>query len=804
MTKNEDLYTVVISYVVASSTALLPFFVPTMMMGVQPYNLTYLLLSLSVPLGLFGAMAALSWETLEQRQIRYFAFCGGLGWLIGLYPRGDGEGVGIGALWPALEAILQGMIRSTYYPTTVEMFMLVVSSIAFLFTCWGFSGLFRKHTTRKDPFHLRGATRQGARIQRARWATAKEATQHLNVAEGIVLGEMTTPRTSDVNYFKPEDQATWGNHGKGQLLTISPKTGNGHVLVIQESSGFKTTGLVIPNILNYGGPIVVLDPKENLFHRTAEARRKLGFNPVRICATDGLDPFKLLAPLIKGRPSIYYSLAKTLIPEEAGANENSIHFREKSINLLAALLCYYIENNHDRVLLKTSRFLGQSQKQAIEASKEMMFNAPMEFVREELTALQAESEKSYPGLVAGIRNKIAFARFPDVNGFLQQPEGSVKHETILDPKTDIFIDVPTRVLKDFTPLLRLLTGALLIAAQLTEQPGRPRARRLFLLDEAKGLGSLEQLKTVRDEGRDIGLHLMLFYQSWGQVQEIWKQGAQAWEDSTETRILGAIQSSQHSNEIANMLGKDTIAVKTKVNSSSDAKYQMFSGQLSSGENEQVKEISLMNQSDLGKLPKVAALIMTRDLPPILGSKAVYFTRPEMRDQIKTEDDVSDLVQADRKKVQELSAAISRPSAPEQANGSTKRPSASETAETSDEDLVDERDGNQGTESNEAECEPLMCDTPRCIALRQTSGSTMTIRPETEKHPAQCQGCGGQFIDGKWQHSCKECGVVVQPGQLNGSFVPTRCETCDEEARQSDIDSGNVCGFCTKLRHDCTC
>lgn len=656
MIKDDNSYVIALSYVVATGCIILPFFGPTMVMGIQPLSIAYLLLGLCGPLFLFVVLAALCWDTLGMRQIRYFAFCAGLGWLVGFYPQSAGEAAGIGILWAPLWSVLRLLASNTAYPDAAGMTLLILSIIAFLVMCWGLGGLFGWHTSRKDPFRTRGATRQGAKIQRARWATAKEATEHLNAPGGIVLGEMTTPKNSDVNCFKPEDPATWGRHGNGHLLTISPKTGNGHVLVIQESSGFKTTGLVLPNILNYEGPIVVLDPKENLFHRTAAARRKMGFNPVRICATDGLDVIRMLAPLIKGRPSIYYSLAKTLIPEEAGANENSIHFREKSINLLAALLCYFMETGSNSVLLSISRFLGQSQKQAVEASKDMMANVPLDFVREELAALQAESEKSYPGLVAGIRNKIAFAKFPDVNGFLRQPESSSKHETILDPKTDIFFDVPTRVLRDFTPLLRLLTGALLIAAQLIEQPGRPRARRLFLLDEAKGLGSLEQLKTVRDEGRDIGLHLMLFYQSWGQVLETWKQGAQAWEDSTETRILGAVQSSARSNEIANMLGKDTIAVKTRVKSSSDAKYQVFSGQLSSGENEQVKEIALMNQSDLSKLPKIAALIMTRDLPPILGSKAVYFTRPDMKDRVKTEEDVADLVAADRLKVQNLGVA----------------------------------------------------------------------------------------------------------------------------------------------------
>ncbi len=310
-----------------------------------------------------------------------------------------------------------------------------------------------------------------------------------------------------------------------------------------------------------------------------------------------------------------------------------------------------LDQNLTNVLKEVSGFLAQSREDAIKKAEAFAERVRLDFVSDELSALQAESDKSYPGLVAGIRNKIAFAKFEDVCGYVQQPVGSRKHEMILDRETDIFIEIPTRVLKDFAPMVRLLTGSLLMAAQLTEQQGNPSCRRLFILDEAKGLGNLEQLKTVRDEGRDIGLHLMLFYQSWGQFTDIWGRGAHAWEDSAETRIFGAVQSSARSNEIVNVLGKDTIAVKTESKSESSAKYHMFSGQVGAGASEQVKELPLLSQSDLSKLPKIGSLILTRGLPPILGSKAVFFTRNDMRDRVMSEKEVFDQVIDDNTRIE---------------------------------------------------------------------------------------------------------------------------------------------------------
>ena len=90
-----------------------------------------------------------------------------------------------------------------------------------------------------------------ARLADARWATPKEVKENLSAPGGIVLGEYTKP--SIISNFKPNDPKTWGKLGQGPLIKMSAQEGNGHVLIISESSGFKTAGIVIPNILTYDG-----------------------------------------------------------------------------------------------------------------------------------------------------------------------------------------------------------------------------------------------------------------------------------------------------------------------------------------------------------------------------------------------------------------------------------------------------------------------------------------------------------------------------------------------------------------------
>ena len=148
----------------------------------------------------------------------------------------------------------------------------------------------------------------------AAWASRREIVKRFSEPGGIVLGELTDP-AQDSPHFSPERSGSWGGQGKGQLITMSPTDGNGHVLVTSQASGYKSTGLVIPNILTYDGPLVVFDPKCELYARTRKAREAMEFTPVVIDADNGFDPARLIATLASKHPSAYLRMAKMVIPK---------------------------------------------------------------------------------------------------------------------------------------------------------------------------------------------------------------------------------------------------------------------------------------------------------------------------------------------------------------------------------------------------------------------------------------------------------------------------------------------------------
>ena len=472
------------------------------------------------------------------------------------------------------------------------------------------------------------------------FASARQVRDNFSHPGGIVLGEQTDP-LRDSPKFNPAKPRTWGRQGRGRLITMDLADGNGHVVVLAASAGYKTSGIVISNILHYDGPLVVFDPKGDLYERTKDARKAMGYDAVTIDASNGFDPFKMIAPLAKQVPSVYHTMAKQLMPLSSRPSDISEYFHEMSVSLFAALTAHFVEENVDNVARAISIFINRPRETVIIEAQAIAEKYDLAFVADELQGLSAIDERTWPGVMKGITNKLSFIQYPDIAQYATSAQSPEDHLAALGPKTDIFISIPSLSAQHFSPFPRLLIGAMFVASELLEQPDRPRARRLFLIDEARVLGGMDVLNNVRDAGRSIGMHLMLIYQSLGQLQEAWgNAGADAWLDSCEARVLSAVGSSRTAADISAMLGQRNIRVTTEGSSSQHQVMSPMGGSVSSSESEQLREIPLMAQAALGQLPAHGCIILNRRIPPILATKAMYFTRKDMRDRVKSPESVS--------------------------------------------------------------------------------------------------------------------------------------------------------------------
>lgn len=469
----------------------------------------------------------------------------------------------------------------------------------------------------------------------ATWAPRSEIVKDFSVPGGIVLGELTDP-VKDSPDFAPGRPRSWGRQGKGRLITMSPEKGNGHVLVTSQASGYKSTGLVIPNILTYDGPLVVFDPKCELYARCRKAREDMNFTPIVINAENGFDPARLIATLAVDHPSAYLRMAKMVIPKGHGGIENSQYFKDAATNLFTALLAHFGETGSSNILQGIAQILAQPPSKIHSEIAHELDESKLPFVQNELRALEGMDPKFWYSVKTEITNQLQFASLPDIEQYITMKPNSKLPSQVIDPRCDIFLNIPQNVAEDFAPMLRLMLGSMLTAAQFIEVNEDPKARRLFLIDEAAKLGAMDILENIRDRGRSIGLHLMMFYQTPGEIERLWgRAGMTSWRDGCSATIMGPVSSRNSAQDLSAMLGTKTLRVKTESSSSSSQVLSPMAGSVSTSEQEQLRDVPLISPTAISQLPTHGSIITATGRKPILASKAIWFTRDDMMGKVRS-------------------------------------------------------------------------------------------------------------------------------------------------------------------------
>ncbi len=504
----------------------------------------------------------------------------------------------------------------------------------------------------------RGGT---AQLPWDRWASRSEVRARFSHPGGIVLGEMTDPLRETPNFRPGAKQRFWHKQGRGDLITLNPKEGNGHVLVMSRAGDFKTTGIVTSNILHYRGPLIVFDPKCELYARTRQARTDMGFNPVVIDASHGFDPARLIALLAEDHPSAWLRMARLMIPEDyASGVSNGKYFKDAATALFSALLAHYARIGSRNIIGNIAGVLSLPPDQVHDTIDAMMTGDADDFVVNRLRDVKDMESRFWYSIKTEITNNLAFAEYPDIERYWTMDPDSPILPQLVDPETDIFLNIPQHVAEDFAPMLRLMLGSILVATQLVEVNEAPRTRRLIVIDEASRLGAMDILENIRDRGRSIGLHLMMIYQDAGQIEKIWGQaGQRSWRNGCSAVIGGPVADPKSAQDLSTMLGSRMVRVATEGSSSQTPVMSgALGGSTSSSETEQVRDIPLISPTLISQLPGHAAIIAAPGTKPILATKAIWFTRDDMRERVKGTREIMeelDVFESQKKLIKRLDA-----------------------------------------------------------------------------------------------------------------------------------------------------
>ena len=320
-----------------------------------------------------------------------------------------------------------------------------------------------------------------------------------------------------------------------------PDPGEGHMMTIAPTGAGKGRSVIIPTLLSYPGPVIVIDPKGENAQVTARRRREMG-QDVYI-----LDPFAVL-----GEDSASFNLLDTINPDAPDAYEQAMSlaelmapgravpdpFWENSARSLITTLILHVASVRPPVLRNLSEvayLLNQSMEDMAFTIKEMK-QSKSELVRRQAGGLEATEAKVWASILstarAGIRvfNGETFGATSSRTDF--PLDGIVRGDPI-----SLYLVLPPDKLDTHGPLLRLWIGTLL--DQLAQRRHRVEQPTLFILDEAAQLGSLEQLRRAITLMRGYGVRTWSFWQDLSQLQRLYPDWETLYNNTRFIQTFGA-------------------------------------------------------------------------------------------------------------------------------------------------------------------------------------------------------------------------------------------------------------------------
>ncbi|MEO1642877.1 MAG: type IV secretory system conjugative DNA transfer family protein [Pseudomonadota bacterium] len=333
-----------------------------------------------------------------------------------------------------------------------------------------------------------------------------------------------------LGYSKPVQEKQIGFHTR-QIVPEKPKDewleGEGHLITIAPTGTGKGRSALIPNLLTYQGPAIVIDPKGEACAVTAKRRREMGqevfvIDPFKLVTkeTTSLNPFQAFD--LKGveQASVAMDLASILA---GGASFDS---KDRFWDLHGQALLAGVISATNTIDDDDKRNFGSVRKRlrngdAVHELAVMLDTLGSKldpFAYEDIASFLQTTDVTRSGILATTCSYLTPLASKAAQSTLAKSTIDLEAVVRGDPMT-IYLVVPPSKLQSHGVLFRLWT-AILMMAVLSRSSRLPKYRTLFAIDEAAQLGDFELLATAYTLARSYGMRVWSFFQDMDQIKRI--------------------------------------------------------------------------------------------------------------------------------------------------------------------------------------------------------------------------------------------------------------------------------------------
>jgi type IV secretion system protein VirD4 len=455
---------------------------------------------------------------------------------------------------------------------------------------------------------------------------------------GIVVGEADRVDLGPAARipFNPDNRATWGNGGIAPLLIDPCKRGSTMSMVIGGGGTFKSTALVT-SLLTWRKSIFCLDPSEELAALVGAELASRGRKVIRLeiggAGPNVLDGIDIESPLAETRlRAIVGRITGPLI----GNDEKGDKFKRWGRTIILSLLLHMMWDPAFPVERKTLRTLRAGLNGGMESVRNRLRgiadHSPNPTARSLASTMWDMVDETFSGALGNATEDtewIASAAYGNLVSGSTTGEMPYRMDELVKGNLAVFCQVPQEALEHTPAVARVLVGCHLDAVFAAK--GDVNGRVFFPIDEAVLVGRDPALKIARDQGRKSKITLQLFYQSEGQIEEVWTvAGKRAWFDGLSWRTYAGVQNLESAKELSAILGTYAVRATTRGTGSTRQTFNVISA--SQGENSSEHEI----KRELAKPHELLAnmrdderITLVRNKPPMRHGAAIAFRRREM-------------------------------------------------------------------------------------------------------------------------------------------------------------------------------
>jgi len=406
-----------------------------------------------------------------------------------------------------------------------------------------------------------------------------------------------------------------GKNGKSERAALLRQDEQTHTLLVAPTGSGKGIGVIIPNLLTYGGSVVCVDVKGENWNRTAAARKTMGDNVYRFSprSLDGCshcwNPLSYISDEPARRISELRQLATYLFPIASASSDSWV---KGARNIFVGVCLYVLDHGEQKTIGSVYRSIFGSYGFA--ASIKTILKTPNldPECQRLLAQYMAFAEDQLSGYIGSLEPLNLWAD-PMVDAATSGDDIDLR--VLRKNPTSIYLVVGAGEIEELAPLLRLFFQQVIDLLQSSEPGPNEQYPVLMIMDEFRTMGKLEKVLSAVTTIRSYGGRFLIVVQGLSNLVEVYgREGKDNIMQNCGFQVFYSMNDETSGEYVRKRLGRQTVKQSSKSFGAGRTPSRSYS--------ETGKD--LLSLDEIGRLDAARSVIIVEGGWPVQGWRIRYF------------------------------------------------------------------------------------------------------------------------------------------------------------------------------------